>query len=127
MDMRGSVSCSGTPQQIAGASTWDLWYQIGVRGLMHFKLRVIEVKIFENHCFKWLWERGKFTHKFKSTVVCEELLDLGGPVPSTFEMSSSAALRGIAHETAPWINVFQLVEGFWSHQYVQTVLTETPE
>ena len=96
-------------------------------GLMHFKLGFLEVKTLENHCFKWLWERGKFTYKFKSTVVCKELLDLGGPVSSTFEVSSSAALRGVAHETAPRINVFQLVEGFWSHQDVQTVFTETPE
>ena len=51
----------------------------------------------------------------KATVVGEQLLDLGGPVVSAFQVSC-LALGGIAHKTAPWICVLNPVEGLWSHQ-----------
>ena len=68
----------------------------------------------------------KVSHKLQTTVVGEKLLNLGGPVVSAFQVSC-LALGGITHKTAPWIYVLNPFEGLWSHQYVNTVLTKTPE
>ena len=63
--------------------------------------------------------------KLQTTVVGEQLLDLGGPAVSAFQVSC-LALGGIAHKTAPWIDVLNRLEGFWSHQDINAVLTKTP-
>lgn len=63
------------------------------------------------------------TYKRHGGVVGKEVLNPDAPVWSEFEVSF--AMCGLAHVAAPWINIFQLVEGSRAHQDFQAVLTET--
>lgn len=64
------------------------------------------------------------THKFKGTVIGEELLHSHAPVRPEFQ--HTILFRGQTDVAAPGIDLLQLVKSVWSNQHVQAVLTETP-